>query len=323
MSDLAGGNHNPKSPAKPEEFRKILTLLADALIRMLPDNIVVATAAEAIPTGLSGLRGDARIVEEISRNLAIHARTSMPGGGRITLSAAPLEITPEQAKARPSVSSGRFLCLTIVDTGPSLSPEAWSRISRSTPFTDLESSPAEAGLPALCRLAKRNGGGVEVESQAARGVLLRIFIPALDVESQPVAPPTDQQGNRSTRETILVVEDQPEVRRLVVRILQTRGYEILAAESGLEALELWSKHPGKVDLVVTDLVMPGGISGQELGRRLLKEEPALKIIYTSGYNETSSADDLSFLEPGRFLAKPYSPAKLIEAVRLCLAERLP
>jgi CheY-like chemotaxis protein len=167
-------------------------------------------------------------------------------------------------------------------------------------------------------IAKQHGAWVEVQSQLGQGACFRIFIPACTVEikTDPVAlgPKPMRRGS----ETILVVEDEVAVRDIVVEVLRSHGYQTLVADSGPQALERWAQHKGKIHLLLTDMVMPGGLTGREVGERLLSQNPALKVIYSSRYSPGLAGKDLTLLRGKTFLPKPYRPNKLLEKIRQCL-----
>jgi CheY-like chemotaxis protein len=173
------------------------------------------------------------------------------------------------------------------------------------------------GLATAYGIIKQHKGWIEVDSKVGIGTTFRVFFPAterLTVNSEP----SDSQKVAGGTETILVVEDEEPLRELVIEILELYGYKVISAESGVAALKLWDTHKNEVDLLLTDMVMPLGVSGRELAERLQQEKPSLKIIYTSGYSPGMAGKDLALLEGFNFLAKPYPPARLIEVVRECL-----
>jgi DNA-binding NtrC family response regulator len=159
---------------------------------------------------------------------------------------------------------------------------------------------------------------VEVGSQPGQGSTFEFFNPlhaaAPETGGTPPVPPPVRHG----QETILVVEDEDLLRNLVTRVLACRGYQVLAAASGKQALELWEAGRGKIDLLLTDMVMPGGMSGSQLAARLLAQAPGLRVIYTSGYSHSTAGKDAVRLEGHDFLVKPYEPNLLLKLVRECL-----
>ena len=174
------------------------------------------------------------------------------------------------------------------------------------------------GLATVYGIAKQHAGWAEVQSQLGQGSTFRVFIPVPEarIDEKPATPsPAESKGGN---ERILVAEDEEPVRDFVVEVLKSCGYEVRWAETGPQALEQWTSRSQEFDLLLTDMVMPGGLSGRELAQRLLAEAPALKVIYTSGYSPGLAGNDLALLEGRNFLAKPYRPAKLLQMVRRCL-----
>jgi DNA-binding NtrC family response regulator len=161
-------------------------------------------------------------------------------------------------------------------------------------------------------------GWIEVESKLNRGTSFHIYVPRLaeseKSQTEFLRPPDVRGGN----ETILLVEDEAPVRSLARTVLEQKGYRIIEADSGLSALELWQQHRDAIDLLLTDMVMPGGISGQELAGRLLSEKPGLKVVYNSGYTDEMLGENSPLRDNPNFMEKPFGPHKLLKQVRDCL-----
>jgi CheY-like chemotaxis protein len=173
------------------------------------------------------------------------------------------------------------------------------------------------GLSTVFGIVRQHKGWLDVESKSNQGTAFRIYFPA----SRHPAEKTEQVVDaslRSGRETILVAEDEDALRDMVVQVLKIQGYTVLSAASGSDALEVWEHASRPIDLLLTDLVMPGGIMGSELAARLANQCPSLRVIYTSGYSPGMAGKDASLLEGRNFLAKPYSIGKLAQFVRECL-----
>jgi len=181
----------------------------------------------------------------------------------------------------------------------------------------LRPSRTGLGLSTVFGIVRQHKGWLEVESKPNQGSSFRIYFPASDHPAEKTEPHADA-ALRTGRETILVAEDEEALREMVVQVLKIQGYTVLAAASGSHALELWERTNTPIDLLLTDLVMPGGIMGSELAARLANACPRLKVIYTSGYSPGMAGKDASLLEGRNFLPKPYSIGKLAQFVRECL-----
>jgi CheY-like chemotaxis protein len=175
------------------------------------------------------------------------------------------------------------------------------------------------GLATVYGIAQQHAGWVEVASTLGAGTTFTIFLPALDVSAK--APGGgDGLGSHTGNETILVVEDEPMVRNLAKLCLVRCGYTVLEAGSGPEALNLWPAHRAEVDLLFTDIVMPGGMTGRELAKRLVADKPGLRVVFTSGYSRALLVDDSRWIDQITYIAKPYNLALLARVVRQCLDE---
>jgi CheY-like chemotaxis protein len=177
------------------------------------------------------------------------------------------------------------------------------------------------GLAAVYGIVKQHQGWIEVESAVGAGTTFRIYFPAS--ARRPDAATNAETSEKVTggKETILVVEDESALRELVEEILSLYGYRVVTACSGVDALRVWEKNRDQVDLLLTDMVMPEGISGRELAERLQRQVPTLKVVYTSGYSPGMAGKDLALLDGFNFLPKPYPPTRLAEVVRECLDGR--
>jgi CheY-like chemotaxis protein len=242
----------------------------------------------------------------------------MAPGGRLTLSAEAVEISAALAQNNQDARPGRFLCLSIADTGCGMPPDVLSHIFEPFFTTKPVGKGTGLGLATVYGIAKQHEGWIEVHSQPGEGSTFRIYIPTCNVEPKADPAPAAPEPMRRGSETILVVEDEATVREFVIQVLQSYGYQIIAAESGPQALERWAQHRGKVHLLLTDMVMPGGLSGRQVGERLLAQDPALKVIYSSGYSPGMAGQDVAVLKDKNFLPKPYCPTKLLEVLRQCL-----
>jgi PAS domain S-box-containing protein len=288
-----------------------ISAVNEMLPRLLGEQIKVIVKA---PAGLPLVNADAGMMEQMLMNLAVNARDAMPSGGSLTVTAEAVEIGAEAARQNREARAGEYVCISVSDTGCGMSPEVLHRIFEPFYTTKPIGKGTGLGLATVYGIAKQHEGWIEVQSKVGEGSTFKVFIPAggkMEEHSRPSAAPAARGGN----ECVLVVEDEADVREFVVGLLKSHGYRVFEADSGLAAIELWSKHEADIQLLLTDMVMPGGVLGRQLAERLLAEDPGLKVIYTSGYSPGMAGKDLPLLEGRNFLAKPYAPSKLLSIVR--------
>jgi PAS domain S-box-containing protein len=310
-------SHKQIMEVAPMDPGELLRSLAEMLSRMLGEQIAVQVDA---PPGLPLIVADAGMIEQMLLNLAVNARDAMPHGGRLTITAETVDITDTARRVNQEARPGRFLRLSMSDTGCGIPPEVLPRIFEPFFTTKPIGKGTGLGLATVYGIAKQHEGWVEVRSQPERGTTFEIFFP-LNHELSAVAATTLAQAAPPAHgaETILVVEDEETVRHCVAIILKSHGYNIITAGNGLEALAVWREHGRNVDLLLTDMVMPEGLTGLDLAKRLLVDKPDLKIIFTSGYSRDLTNSNAPFLAGRHFLAKPYQSSALLETVRESLA----
>ncbi len=256
------------------------------------------------------VKADRAMMEQVVMSLALNARDAMPQGGRLLLRTREVTRTEEP-------HTGLWLELCVQDTGRGIPANVRDRIFEPFFTTKEVGQGSGLGLATAYASVEQHGGFIEVESCVGEGTTFRIFLPPAEQPPPPEAPapaPTPSTGS----EVVLVVEDDPGVRMLLKRILAQSGRLVLTAESGPAALEVWKDHKHHVQLLLTDMIMPGSMTGRQLALRLLEEKPHLRVLYTSGY----SREELRSVAPeeleGSFLPKPYLPEQLMAAVSECL-----
>ena len=218
---------------------------------------------------------------------------------------------------------GSWVCLRVTDTGSGIAPEHLPHIFEPFFTTKDVGKGTGLGLATTYGIAQQHGGWIEVDSEVDRGTTFRAFFPqvsaAVAKRHQPAATRPAPRGH----ETILVVEDEDGVRALVIKLLENLGYRLLQAQSGPRALDVWREHRSTIDLLITDVVMPGGMNGLELAELLRRTRPSLKVIFTSGYLGDVSRDDFPARETDAYLAKPFSLPELARLVRRTLDAQEP
>jgi CheY-like chemotaxis protein len=217
----------------------------------------------------------------------------------------------------PERRDGDYVCLTFSDTGIGMDTQILSRIFEPFFTTKAVGKGTGLGLSTVFGIVRQHQGWPEVESKPNQGTTFRVYFPASRQAAQKMELVVDT-ALHSGHETILVAEDEDALRQMVVQVLKIQGYTVLEAASGRDALEVWEQANRPVDLLLTDMVIPGGIMGSDLAELLSSQCPRLKVIYTSGYSPGMAGRDASLLEPRNFLPKPYSIGKLAQFVRECL-----
>ncbi len=299
---------------EPQDLRGVVSELSKMLKRLLGETVTLEFHP---PPELPLVQADRGMVEQVIMNLAVNARDAMPKGGVLTISTSPVEINEAYVQTHPEARLGMFICLRVSDTGCGMDPATLTRIFEPFFTTKEVGKGTGLGLATVYGIVKQHEGWIEVSSETGKGSTFNVFFPASAdlAKATPKAAEAPVQGGR---ETILVVEDELVLRDMAHLILQDCGYKVLEAASGAEALEVWERNPGGIDLVITDVVMPGGMSGRDVAARLKALHPQVKIILTSGYNVEESNTDFFRRGGAMFLQKPYTRPDLAKAVRECL-----
>ncbi|HUC83594.1 MAG TPA: response regulator, partial [Candidatus Acidoferrales bacterium] len=260
---------------------------------------------------------DAGMLEQVLMNLAVNARDAMPEGGRLMVktSAHTVEATP--APNQPDAGPGNYVCLSVSDNGCGIPADALPRIFEPFFTTKEPGKGTGLGLATVFGIVKQHRGWITVDTQPGKGTTFQVYLPARDVSAAPVARPPGPKPRGGT-ETILLVEDDASVRKSTQILLARSGYQVLEAANGVGALKIWGENGAAVALLLTDLVMPAGLSGRQLARRLQAERPGLKVIYFSGYSAEIAGREFKLLDGENFLQKPIRPEDLLNAVRKSL-----
>ena len=299
--------------ARPTHVKDLLASVPEMFPRVLGEHIKVNLI---VPPNLPQINADATMIEQMVMNLALNARDAMSDGGTLTIEVAAVKIGPEEAQRNQDARPGSYVCLTVADTGCGMPQEILPRIFEPFFTTKPVGKGTGLGLASVYGIARQHDGWVEVQSEVGLGSVFQVYLPvSTTIEEQDIALSRTTIPATGGRETILVVEDEPDLREFVVHLLQRNGYQVLEAESGVAALDLWTHRSERTDLLVTDMVMPGGIMGRELAARLVQSDPRLRVIYTSGYSPGMAGKDLALLEGRNFLPKPYPPELLLRMVR--------
>jgi PAS domain S-box-containing protein len=285
------------------------------LRRLLGDDIVLQFDLEP---GLGSILADSSQIEQVVMNLAVNARHAMPKGGKLSIcvSSAFLDENALRAGAR----SGSYAVLTVTDNGVGMSPEIQQHIFEPFFTTKGAGKGTGLGLSTVYGIVKQSSGFITVESKPQRGATFKIFFPVAGAAAAAVAESASksQEPALTGSHTILLVEDEPEVRALLHGSLSRDGHTVVEASGGVNALEVSSAYSGKIDLLLTDVVM-SGMSGRDLADRLLLIRPGLKVLYVSGYNEDTVLQKGVIEGQMEFLQKPFSLSALSRTVRQILS----
>jgi PAS domain S-box-containing protein len=296
------------------DLNEVVSNMTKMLGRILGEDIVLELDYHAKPVVI---QADASMMEQTLLNLAVNSRDAMPKGGKLSLKISVEDIGQPHVLQHPEARPGAFCCLEATDSGCGIAPENLRRVFEPFFTTKEVGKGTGLGLATVYGVAKQHQGWVEVESELGRGTTFRVYIPSCS-QSIVKEEPTVTSPIRGGKETILVVEDEAPVRALVSSLLARHGYQILEAESGPRAVEMWHQRKDTIDLVLTDLVMPDHMNGRELAEKLWAERPELKIIFTSGYSADVVGKDFVLRGELNFLQKPYNLEKLAVTVRNCL-----
>ncbi len=290
-------------------LNRILMNMDKMLRRLIGEHIELIT----IPTeNLWSSLVDPGQIEQVLTNLAVNARDAMPEGGKLTIETRNVELDSEYAENHPETLPGPYVMMAVSDTGAGMTEEVRARAFEPFFTTKPKGSGTGLGLATCYGIVKQNNGGIWIYSEPGRGTTIKVYLPALSSEAEN-GEARDSEFTRGT-ETVLLVEDDPGIRRLVARILDTAGYQVHTASNGSEALALVGSQEGPFHLLLTDVVMPL-MGGRELAGTLQGLFPGIRVLFMSGYTDNSIVHH-GILEEGiMFLQKPFSPGALLRKVR--------
>jgi PAS domain S-box-containing protein len=289
--------------------------MMDLLRRSIGETISVSTA---LVPALGAVRVDPSEIENAVLNLAINARDAMPRGGRLVIETEDISLSSDDCTAY-GLLPGCYARLSISDTGSGMPPEVVARAFEPFFTTKPPGRGTGLGLASVYGFVKQSGGNATIYSEPGRGTTVNLYLPVVATRAAPVDPASDKQPNVAAGETVLVVEDNPEVRKLSLRRLTLLGYRVVEADNGPAALALLESGI-EIDLIFSDVVMPGGMTGYELAHHAKQHLPAVKVLLTSGYDaEVASAQDTTG-SGLRVLRKPYKQADLARALREVLRD---
>jgi two-component system, cell cycle sensor histidine kinase and response regulator CckA len=293
----------------------VLTRSMDSLLtRVIGEDIRLTVRLDP---ELGAVRLDPNQFEQVLVNLAVNARDAMPSGGRLTIETRNVSLGPAGTSPDHSLPAGSYAELLFADSGAGMDSATMQQVFEPFFTTKAPGSGTGLGLSTCYGIIKQSGGDITVESVPGLGTTFHLFFPRVEAPVDAAVEESFQFQTAGGTESILVVEDEPQLRDLFIRILSQKGYQVSAAASGEEALQAARTRAREIDLLVTDVVLPGA-SGREIARQLQTLQPGLRILYVSGYAEDAIVRR-GVLEPGlEFLEKPFTPAELARRVRQVL-----
>jgi two-component system cell cycle sensor histidine kinase/response regulator CckA len=281
------------------------------LRRLLGEDVELATSLDP---AAGAVNADPGQLEQVLLNLAVNARDAMPGGGRLSIGTTRVTLLEEHVERRHRMPAGDYACLAVADSGVGMDETTQAHLFEPFFTTKEVGKGTGLGLATVYGIVKQSGGYIWVYSEAGHGTTVKVYLPRVLGVAEAPAPAAEPQPVRGGDETVLLVEDAAPVRTLARRSLEARGYRVLDAADGASALELSARHGGGIDILVTDVVMPG-MSGRELAERLAPERPSMKVLYTSGYTDDAMVRQGVLNAGVAFLQKPFVPDTLTRKVR--------
>ncbi len=293
------------------DLNGIIHEMSGMLRRLIGEDITIAITADPHP-GM--VRADPGQIEQVLLNLAVNARDAMPSGGRLTIETRTLQVDPGPVSQHPGLEPGSYVVLALSDTGHGMEPEVQQRIFEPF-FTTKEAGRGTGlGLATVFGIVKQSGGHITVHSEPERGTSFSIYLPQVNDAENPGGKESRGVPCASSSASILVVEDDPQLRSLIVRMLHDCGHRVVPAESGADALSVLAARSGKVDLVLSDVVMPA-MGGRELAEQIRRRWPTVKILFMSGHTDDEVMRRGVLTAEMDFISKPFQLAELTRSVQ--------
>ena len=289
--------------------------ITDMLRRTLGEHVMLSTS---LARNVWATRADPGQFQSAIVNMAVNARDAMPQGGKLVIETRNIVLDGDHADFLPELKPGQYVQLSISDTGSGMPPEIRDRVFEPFFTTNEKGRGTGLGLAMVYGFVKQSGGHVTIYSETGHGTTFNLYFPRVDAVASAASARPKGTTDPEARETILVVEDDDRVRQLTITRLKLIGYQVLEASDGPKALDILTRGYA-IDLVFTDLVMPGGMSGREVAARARQLKPGIKVLLTSGYaEELVHGDDLE-REQLKVLRKPYHQSDLVAILREVLA----
>jgi signal transduction histidine kinase len=297
------------------DLNAVVRDLSDMLERTLGERIDLRLA---LAPDLRPLRGDPSHLEQIIVNLAVNARDAMPDGGVLSISTSAVEVDEHNTTARPDLRPGPHVRLRVSDTGTGMDPATQELALEPFFTTKPRGAGTGLGLATIYGIITRMGGSIHIYSEVDLGTSVSVMFPAGSADDVAITAAAPDTSSRGQGETVLVIDDDDDIRSVAERILVRAGFEVITATDGDDALALAADRPGEIDLVLTDIVMPRML-GTELARRLRLQQPGIRVLFMSGYAPPVAVDPDALEDDMIVLDKPFSAASLVEKVAETLA----
>ena len=291
-------------------LNELITDLVKLLRRLLGEDVTIASA---LAPDCGAVKADPGQLEQVLVNLAVNARDAMPNGGRLTIETRNVDLDADYPTERVMIPAGRYVMLAVTDNGTGMDAQTNARIFEPFFTTKPVGKGTGLGLATVYGVVQQSGGYIWLYSELGHGTSFKIYLPRVDADGPQPAEEEQRASALDGSETVLVAEDEEAVRLIIAKALEARGYRVLSARDGSEALELAAGHGG-IDLLVTDVVMPD-MNGRELSRRFTEARPNLRTLYLSGYTDDAMLHRGVLQEGVAFLQKPFSLGALARKVR--------
>jgi len=302
--------------AQPLDLGQLVRRAGRLLKRLIGEHIVLALD---FPDEVLAVEADPTQVEQVLMNLAINARDAMPDGGSLRLSIQRTTVDEEFARNHAPMLPGDYVLLEVEDTGSGMSPETAAHAFEPFFSTKHPSQGTGLGLATVYGIIKQSGGYIWIDTQPGRGTTFRIYLPPTSARPRPRETHKRRTVEHPVMATILLAEDEDEVRSLLRDVLETHGHTVLEANGPVQGMEVAATYQGRIDLLLTDVVMPGG-TGRDLARDVVSKRPDTKVLYMSGYPDVGGSPQ-GVLEPGvPFLSKPFTRDVLLAKVHELLSD---
>jgi two-component system cell cycle sensor histidine kinase/response regulator CckA len=310
-------SHRQPIQASNMDLNEVVKNITTMLQRLIGEHISLVTL---YAPGGALIHADRSMMDQVLVNLAVNSRDAMPKGGRLTVQTAVATIDERMTHTKPGTRPGEFIRLSVTDSGQGIEPEHLAHIFEPFFTTKEVGKGTGLGLATVFGIVEQHHGWIDVESKLNSGTSFDIYLPRLAKNNVLPAEHKAKSALPHGTETILLAEDDDSVREFVQTTLVLHGYQVHATASGASALRIWETYKDSIDLLVTDMVMPGGVSGRELADRIKTQKPEIKVIYCSGYTDDMLGESSLLRNNINFLEKPFSQSALLQRVRDCLDE---